>query len=36
MHTSGGVLRVCELTNDRMAEPTPKDMAWNYDVVRAI
>lgn len=29
------MLRVCELTNDRMAEPTPKDLAWSYDVVCA-
>uniref|UniRef100_A0A6S8PQY3 F-box domain-containing protein n=1 Tax=Dunaliella tertiolecta TaxID=3047 RepID=A0A6S8PQY3_DUNTE len=33
MHISSQTLRVCELTNDRAAEPTPKDLAWNYDVV---
>lgn len=36
MHTSSQALRVCELTNDRLAEPTPKDLAWNYDVVRVM
>jgi len=35
MHTGSRMLRVCELTNDRMAEPTPKDLAWSYDVVCA-
>lgn len=36
MHTSSSALRVCELTHDRLAEPMPKDLAWNYDVVSGL
>jgi len=34
MHTRSHTLRVCELGTDRDADPSPKDLAWEYDVVR--